>query len=431
VREKTKTGKPARRNWRKMMAVTQQNRWLVVLGAVVGLIVGNGPIMQFTFGVFLKPITQDFGWDRSTVSLALVAGLGMTAACVPFAGRLIDRYGIRKVVLPAIALFSLLLIAVSRLATTPTMFIVLYALMGAAAAGQTPLPYAKAISARFDDRRGLALGLAMAGVGIGAGLIPQLAQYLVTTQGWRGAYFGLGIVTFLLAFPAVLFLVRMPSEGKTAQAVPLRLEGLTGGEALRSKAFWILAAAFFAVAAATNGSIAHLVPLLTDQGISPQVAVSALGVAGLALIAGRLAAGALLDRVFAPYVAAVFFVLPLIGLVLLYVAPNRIVGPVAAVSIGMGLGAEVDLIAFLLTRYLGQKAFGEIYGYLFAIFLLGSGAGPLLMGFLFDKSGSYGIGLIAFMAILALSAALILRLGKYAYPPARVQGVKPLTAAAS
>src|SRR5438105_4991947 len=181
------------------MTVKKPGRWLVVAGAILGLIVGNGPIMQFTFGVFLKPITQDFGWDRSTVSLALVVGLGMTACCVPVAGRLIDRYGIRKVVLPAITLFSLLLVAVANFATTPTMFIALYAMMGAAAAGQTPLPYAKAISAWFDDRRGLALGMAMAGVGIGAALVPQLAQYLVTTYGRRSAYLGLGIITCVLA----------------------------------------------------------------------------------------------------------------------------------------------------------------------------------------------------------------------------------------
>src|SRR5439155_12369344 len=119
------------------------------------------------------------------------------------------------------------------------------------------------------------------GVGIGAALVPQLAQYLVTTYGWRSAYLGLGIITFVLAFPAVLFLVRMPSEDAATQAVPVVLDGLTGGEAVRSSVFWILAVAFFAVAAATNGTIAHVVPLLTDQGIAPQGAVSALGFAGL------------------------------------------------------------------------------------------------------------------------------------------------------
>jgi MFS family permease len=395
------------------------NRWWVVVGSIFGLLVGNGPIMQFTFGVFLLPITKEFGWSRATTSTALVAGLTMTAICVPLAGRLIDRYGIRAVTLPAIALFGACLAAVSLFATTPAAFIALYALMGAAAAGQTPLPYAKAIAAWFDHRRGLALGLAMSGVGLGAALVPQFAQLLVAQAGWRSAYLGLALLVTVIGLTAVSLAVREPVAAERPR-LAADLPGLSGGQALRSTCFWQLALAFFAVAIAANGTIAHVVPLLVDRGIAPGVATGAMAFAGLALTLGRLLAGWLLDRIHAPYVAVFFFAMPLIGILLLLVTPAPAAAAVAVVLVGMGLGAEVDLIAFLLSRYLGIRSFGEIYGYLFCVFMLGSGFGPWVMGYSFDRLGSYGPALIGECLALAMAALLLLKLGAYRYPSQRV-----------
>lgn len=409
------------------------NPWWVVFGSIFGLIVGNGPIMQFTFGVFLKPITQEFGWERSTTSTALVVGLLGTGLCVPIAGRLMDKYGVRAVALPSITAFALAMVALAFFANSPMAFVVIYALMGIAAAGQTPMPYSKAITAAFDDKRGLALGIAMAGVGIGAAAVPQIAQYLVTNHGWRGAYVGLGALTFLLAFPAVaLFVNTEPAVKREGQAAPIVRPGLTAAEALKSGRFWALAVAFFSVAMASNGTIGHIVPLLTDRGFSPQIAAGAMTFAGIALVAGRFVAGYLLDRVFAPYVAAFFFVIPLLGIGLLLLAPGQLTATIAVVMIGLGLGAEVDLIAYLVSRYLGMRSFGEIYGYLFMIFMLGNAVGPFLMGISF-KFWGYEACLTGFVAALAVASALVLRLGAYAFPPERrgpppASGIKPAVA---
>src|SRR4051812_44538537 len=117
-------------------------RWGVVLGAVLGLMVGNGPIMQFTFGVFLLPVAQALGTDRGTISLALLLGLFFTGLMTPVAGHLVDRYGVRKVAIPSIIVFAAGIAATGFFPTTVTAFIIIYALTGIAAAGQTPLPYA-------------------------------------------------------------------------------------------------------------------------------------------------------------------------------------------------------------------------------------------------------------------------------------------------
>jgi cyanate permease len=293
--------------------------------------------------------------------------------------------------------------------------------MGLAAAGQTPLIYAKAISNGFDADRGLALGIAMAGVGIGAALVPQFAQALVQAVGWRGACVGLGSLTFLFAFPAVALFLRgaSPRHVSTDAAVaiaPIEASGLSGREAIRTQLFWRLAAAFVIVSAAANGTIAHMVPLHTDRGIDTNTATSVLSAAGLALVAGRLLAGYLLDRIFAPYVAVAFFLAPLAGILLLFFGSGPSAAAIATVLVGAGLGAEVDLVAFLLSRYFGMRAFGEIYGYLFALFMLGAGAGPFAMGGSYDVRGSYQLMLASFAIALLLASGLMIGLGSYLYP---------------
>ena len=395
------------------------NRWLIVFASVLGLLVGNGPVMQFTFGTLMPAVSREFGWSRGTVSSAMVIGLWMTALATPVVGRLVDRFGIRVVVLPAIALFSLATISVAFVPASPVAFTALYALMGLGAAGQTPLIYAKAISARFDGQRGLALGIAMAGVGLGASLVPQFAQASIRIIGWRGAYAALGALTFLLAFPAVsLFVGRpLPVRNDAGQlASNINAVGLTCREALWTSQFWLLAISFFIVSGTTGGIVSHLVPLLTDRGVSLQNATRMLSVAGLALIIGRLFAGYLLDRIHGPLVAATFFTAPILGIAALVSTSRPEAAALGAILVGVGLGAEVDLIAFLLSRYFGMRAFGEIYGFFFAIFVLGAGLGPLAMGAWFDKAGSYTLMLVIFALALPLSIVLVLRLGAYRYP---------------
>jgi cyanate permease len=161
---------------------------------------------------------------------------------------------------------------------------------------------------------------------------------------------------------------------------------------------------------------------MSDRGVSPQTATAMVGIAGTALIGGRLLSGFLLDRIHAPYVAAVFFLAPLMGIVVLSTTLRPEGAALGTVLVGIGVGAEVDLIAFLLSRYLGMRSFGEIYGYFFSIFMLGAGLGPFAMGVSYDRTGSYKLMLVCFAFALALASLPMLRLGPYAYPIARETG---------
>src|ERR1700722_17738045 len=152
------------------------NPWWVVVGAVAGLFVGQGPVFVGTYGVFLKPIMADMGWDRGAASSSLSPGSFCSAFAFPLSGRLMDRRTIRAVALPAIVVYGVLLAAVGLSPHGLWVFASLMGLAGVASTIQSPLPYAKAIAAWFDHRRGLALGVAMAGVGLGGFVIPQVTH---------------------------------------------------------------------------------------------------------------------------------------------------------------------------------------------------------------------------------------------------------------
>ncbi|MBI3049531.1 MAG: MFS transporter [Acidobacteria bacterium] len=393
--------------------------------------VANGPIVFFTFGLFLGPITSEFGWDRATFSSSLLAGHTLAALAYPFMGRAIDRFGIRPVTLTFIPIFALATAAVALSPASPVVFIALAGFCGLVSVGQAPPAYAKAVSAWFDERRGLALGIAMAGIGLGATLVPQFARWMIQGYGWRAGYVALGALTFAVAFPAVALFIREPETGAHASdragpalGTPTRkvrasgapLPGLTIANAIRSASFWLLAVAVFLVVTTINGMVGHLVPMLTDRGVDVRQATATLSAVGLSTIAGRVVSGYLLDRFFGPYVAAAIFLLPLVGIGLLTSGAAGMAPVFAAMALGFGLGAEVDVIGFLTGRYFGLRAYGEIYGYLFAIFTLGTGLGPVLMALAFDMTRSYDTTLIAFGAALVLASVLVSRLGAYRYP---------------
>jgi len=412
------------------------SRWWVVFGATLGLTVANGPIVFFTFGLFLGPITTEFGWDRATFSSSLLVGHTLAAIAYPFMGRAIDRYGIRRMTLTFIPIFALATAAVALTPPSPLVFIALAGLCGLVSVGQAPPAYAKAVSAWFDERRGLALGIAMAGIGLGATLVPQFARWVIATYGWRAGYVALGALTFAVAFPAVALFIREPA--RDVRSVRLQpdqnglqpdqndgaagLPGVTVAESVRSSTFWLLAGSVFLVVTTINGMVGHLVPMLTDRGVDVRQATTTLSAVGLSTIAGRVIAGYLLDRFFAPHVAAGLFLLPLLSIALLTGGAGGVAPVVAAVALGFGLGAEIDVIGFLTGRYFGLRRYGEIYGYLFAIFTLGTGLGPVLMALGFDVTRSYDATLTGFAAALVMASVLVSRLGPYVFPAPHAAG---------
>ncbi|MGY4495255.1 MFS transporter [Pseudomonas sp. TE3610] len=396
--------------------------WWVVMASVVGMIVSQGPVLVFTFGIFMKPLSAEFGWSRSQVSLGLTIAILTAALCTPWVGRLIDRKGARQVAVPALLLFGVGIMALGLLPANLLVFYLAFCAVGLLSTGGTPTAYAMAVSCWFVRRRGLALGLSMAGIGVGAALMPMLAQYALAAVGWRLAYGVMGLVVVAGAVGVGWKLQNRPADkGLNPDNLPccegLNMAqdkvGLSVGQALRSRSFWLIGTAFFLAALAINGCSVHFVPLLTDRGVPAAEAARVASIAGIALIVGRVGAGYLLDYLFAPFVTVFFFMGPVIGILLLYSGASGAGAMLCAALIGLGVGAEVDLIAYLIARYFGLRAFGEIYGYLFGLFCLGTAFGPLLMGIGQTVLGSYDPVLLLFAGCMVLACVLMLCVGRY------------------
>jgi cyanate permease len=279
----------------------------------------------------------------------------------------------------------------------------------------------------------------MSGIGLGAALVPQYAQWLIGSFGRRTAYVGLGLLTLMIAFPAVFLFISEPVNEKAGDRVPAepsavaqdRLPDLEVREALAGRRFWLIAVALMLVSTVTQGMVVHTVPLLTDKGYSPETAAALMIAVGLSTMAGRLLSGYLVDRIFAPFVATFFFLLPCLGIYLLDSALSPVAG---IISLGLASGTEIDMIGFLTSRYFGMKRFGQLYGYLFASFVVGSAFGPYLMGLSFERLHSYEPALWSFGAFMLLASTLILCLGPYRYPvedKTRVNGERAVDIPAS
>lgn len=398
--------------------------WWMVLVAASGMAVGYGPVIIFTFSVFLSALSQEFAWSRTELSFAYsLAMLGMSGV-LPFVGRLVDRYGARRVILPSVLIFGGSLISCVGLSTRLWHFYAMYLLLGISGAG-TYLPYFNVIPQWFNKQRGLALGLAATGIGLGQFTMPSLAQFFILTWEWRIAYLSLGLIVIGVAIPLIgLFLIERPQElGLLPDDDPEpdgdpalqndQLQGLRGSEAWRTAAFWLMCSSFFFIVASLNGCLVHLVAMLTDQGVSAQRAAFVVSLFGGVTIVGRIVGGYLMDRFFAPLVAACFFCGAAVGIALLWSSAGGAVAFVAALLMGLGWGVEADVMPYLVSRYFGLRAFGEIYAYIILSYTLGGAVGPLVMGIGFDVTGSYQLVLSVFIVASLVAAGLLTRLGPY------------------
>jgi MFS family permease len=254
--------------------------WWIALVTGIGLFLHYGPMIAFTFGVFLKPLSQEFGWSRTDISLAFALANLAASGALPLVGLLVDRWGARKVIVPSLLLFGTGIVSFAFLSAHLWHLYALYLVIGIVAGGTTPVPYAKVISCWFDKQRGLALGLAGAGTSVGAFIMPSLAQACIAAVGWRHAYVFLGLLVIVIASPVVgLFLKETPQmlglwpDGETGAPTGAAIRhgpepGMSGREAWHTGTFWFMTSAFFLVSVSLHGCILHLVPLLTDRGVS-------------------------------------------------------------------------------------------------------------------------------------------------------------------
>jgi len=403
------------------------NRWWIVAASLVGMIVGPGTAVIFVTNVFMVPVTTELGWTRGEFSSGLLASAVASPIMTPLFGRLMDRFGIHKVALPAATVYALALASFALMsAGSRWQIYLMFACASGFGAAVGPIVYSKAITAWFDKERGLALGIATCGVGLGTFAIPQMAQLFVSAFGWRVGYIAVGITTWILAFGMISIFVREPpgylermrATHDAETAAGRHPFGLTARQSiLGTHQFAVLFLIFLIEGTANNGILSgHFVPMLLDRGYTPQTAVALLGASGIAAMVARVIVGWCLDIVNGPVFSAIVMLLPVCGVALLWSGAGSPAPFFAAVCIGLAIGAEVDMLGFFASRYFGRRAFGTLYGLIFAAFTIGIGVGPVILGVGFDAYHSYTMVLSFYALALVVAAGLFLTLGKYRYP---------------
>jgi MFS family permease len=386
--------------------------WRVVLAACLGVMAGFGSLFVYTFNVFVKPLSAAFGWNREAISL----GFGLAAITLglisPLLGRWIDRFGPRRIILPCMTVYGCAIISLSLLHSHLWQFYVTCILLGLVGNGAAHLAYSRSISTWFQQRLGMALAFVMVGAGLGAMILPVVAQTIISRYGWRGAYLSLGVLALLLGLP--LSWRYIVERGAVRQeSAPVAHSGVTWQQGLRSFAFWIIVAVLFVSSISMNGAITHLSALLTDRGITPGDAALCASLLGGSSVLGRVGVGWLLDRFFGARVALVVSLITAAGIFLLAHASSFPAGCFAASLIGVGAGGEAAITPYLLTRYFGLRAFSTLYGLTWTFYAAAGAIGPVILGRAFDLTGSYTSLLVVLAGALALAAAMNLLLPKY------------------
>ncbi len=394
--------------------------WVVVGAAFAVLLMAYGA--QFAFGIFFSALLEEFGWSRAALSGAFSLYALTYGAFAMVSGRLTDLWGPRAVIAVGGVFLGAGWIAMSRTSALwhPYLF---YGIVAALGMSTAYVPCGATVARWFVRRRGLAAGLASAGGSLGAFALPPLAQLLVTRAGWRWAYviFGLALVVALNLLAPLM--KRDPEslglgpdgDAPVAGAGRPPTRDMSVRQAMGTRAFWVLFALFGATWIPVFIPLVHLVPLARGLGVDPLLAATLVSALGLAAVAGRLILGGASDRFGRRAALAVGLVLQ-IGAFLALVFASRLPGLYAAsLAFGFSYGAISALFPAVVADFFGREQAGSLVGILFAMAGSMAAWGPLAAGFIYDRTGGYGLAwwLAAGLNVVALALLAAAR------PPSR------------
>lgn len=398
----------------------------VLVSGAAGVMLGVSALPAYVLGVFAGPMTREFGWSLAAYQGAIVAfSAGILLASAPV-GVLCDRYGARAVALWGLPLGALGVASLGLVQAPAWTFYVAMLLAALLGSGTLPTIWTRMVTALFERSRGLALGIVLSGSSVFAAIGPTLAQRLIDGFGWRAAWALLALLPLLVAWPLAIAGFR-GEEAVAARPAATPRPSVTpaaAGDAcaaFRDYRFWVLATGFTLVTLGVGGLNPNLVPMLGTKGFTPAGAASVMAAFGVAMGVGRLLTGWLIDRIWAPGVAAVVLALPAVSALLLLgeaVSPSRAL--LAVALLGFAQGAEYDFLAYLVARYFGLSHYGRIYGVILLPIVIATAAGAIAVARTRDLAGAFDPALPVIAMLFAIGGAILVTLGRYpTAPPAR------------
>lgn len=396
--------------------------WKVLLAATLGISMATTAIPFYAMGVFINPLEQARGWSRSEISMAATVFSFSLPLAILLLGGMIDRFGVRRVAVFGHVMLGLCYLALSATGTDVRIFWGIYAFAAVAAVGASPITYARAVIQYFSRFRGLAIGICMSGTGVGAAVAPPLLEWVIRTRGIDAGYQLLAFVLFAIA--AIVFFMLPDDRRKTAAQSPAVKLPEAAQRPIPSLArdrpglmISLICLGIFLVALSINGYVIHMVPLLEGRGLNSGQAAGIAAYLGLAVILGRLVTGFLLDRFSTGLIGAVIFTGAAAGILILHIA-GPIAAPVSVILIGFTVGAEVDLVAYLVSTMFRKADFSRYFSRVYAAFMLGAGVSPFVAGRIFDRYGDYTLffnlsaGLLVLISVAFLSLHLMQKMAQ-------------------
>jgi len=384
-----------------------------MLPFAAGLGYATSVIHIYGLGPYIEPIQEAFGWSRAQATSGLTIATIINAVFCIVIGMLVDRVGPRLLGLAGVLLTTGAFALLGSATGDQGNWLLLWGMMAFATLPVQATIWTSAVASRFDNSRGMALAVTLSGASLAATVFPLLATWLIDTYGWRDAFVAEGGIWAIITFPMLFFFfrgakdVRKSSQRQHAEA-PIALPGVGVAEGLRSLQFMRLFIASLLFTFTIIALVVHFVPILTSAGTERLAAAGVASLIGIASVVGRLGTGYLLDHFRASRVGAIIFLLPILGCVLIMLAPgNSLAQASAAIVIGLTLGSEIDVIVYLTTKHFGLKNFGTIYGGLLTALSLGTAFGPLSAAAVHDYAGSYTPFLMVTVLCMAGSSVLL------------------------
>lgn len=385
-------------------AVSPRRAWIAV--SIVFVTIGFAGGLWHMFGIFVKPLEADFQVSRTSVSLVVSIAQFVYFLMMMVMGKILDRFSPRGVIIAGTSVLGMGALLSGFVQSFWQINLTYGVILALGYSMSTINVSSVAITQWFDQRRGLAIGVALAGFNAGTLVLLPLAQYWVLIYSWRYAFFGLGVLTLLVPLPLALALLRNGPYRSTSVQTKESAEktpGLIQG-ALKRPSFWYLAISFFACGFSDFVLAAHLPPFAVDAGISIWLSGSANGfISGISII-GVILLGALSDRVGRRYPLALiyliralcFFWLPWMG---------GLSGMVAFIMLyGFFYFATTPMTSATAADIFGPKRLGTLYGYIVAAHGLGALTGPYVAGALYDATGTYQAAFLATGVLLLVAA---------------------------
>jgi predicted MFS family arabinose efflux permease len=378
--------------------------WRNLVAATIGIGLGV-PCYTPVSSLFSRALGVEFGWS-ATVAVGALVALPITALALPFAGQLIDRFGVRIT-----TAFSTLALAVgflwlSRMNGSATEYYAAFIALNVLGCATGPIGYTVLVAAQFKEARGSALACAQFGIAALAVLLPPIIGSVMTSYGWRGAYLLLagavlagGIVAQLLMHPP------KPEANGTGAAAQT---GEGARKALKTPAFWILGTAILAISVGSIGFVSQLQSVLIERGSSAVAATWMISLLAVSVMISRLAVGYVLDLSRPGRSAAIVMLLAAAGAAMLLPSTGTGATAFAILLFGISIGAELDLLAFFCARLFGTRHYAAVYGFLAMFFYIGIALGGIGYGAIRDLTGSYQSALLMTVASLFMAAMLFL-----------------------